>query len=50
MVDGNVFLSPHTADQTHYWMNDAMDFFLAQFARWRRGEPLHNIVDKHKGY
>ena len=46
----NVFLSPHTADQTHYWMNDAMDFFLAQFARWRRGEPLHNIVDKHKGY
>ena len=46
----NVFISAHTADQTHYWMQDAMDFFLAQFARWRRGEPLQNIVDKHKGY
>ena len=46
----NVFISAHTADQTLTWMHESMDFFLVQFARWRNGEPLENIVDKHQGY
>ncbi|HWE51177.1 MAG TPA: D-2-hydroxyacid dehydrogenase [Bryobacteraceae bacterium] len=46
----NVLISPHTADHTKTWIEDAMDFFLAQFASWRAGEPLQNIVDKRAGY
>ena len=46
----NVLISPHTADHTTTWIEDAMDFFLAQFARWRNGEQLKNVVDKRAGY
>jgi phosphoglycerate dehydrogenase-like enzyme len=46
----NVLISPHTADHTATWIEDAMDFFLTQFARWRKGEPLKNVVDKRAGY
>jgi phosphoglycerate dehydrogenase-like enzyme len=45
-----VLLSPHCADHTAEWLNDAMRFFVAQFERFRRGEPLLNIVDKKLGY
>jgi phosphoglycerate dehydrogenase-like enzyme len=47
---GNVLISAHTADHTKDWLNDAVNFFLEQFARWRKGEPLKNVVDKHAGY
>ena len=46
----NVLLSPHCADHTASWQEDAMRFFLAQFERFRKGEPLLNVVDKEKGY
>jgi phosphoglycerate dehydrogenase-like enzyme len=46
----NVLLSPHCADHTAEWLNDAMRFFIAQFERFRRGEPLLNVVDKKLGY
>src|SRR5256885_13395692 len=46
----NVLLSPHCADHTSTWLEDAMRFFLDQFARFRRGERLLNIVDKNLGY
>jgi phosphoglycerate dehydrogenase-like enzyme len=46
----NVFVSAHTADHTFDWNNDAVQFFLEQLARWRRGEPLRNKVDKRAGY
>jgi phosphoglycerate dehydrogenase-like enzyme len=46
----NVLISAHTADHTKTWMADAVRFFLAQFGRWRAGEPLQNVVDKHAGY
>ncbi len=46
----NVLLSPHCADHTPDWTDQAMLFFLAQFERFRRGEPLQNVVDKHLGY
>jgi phosphoglycerate dehydrogenase-like enzyme len=46
----NVLISAHTADHTHDWLMDALNFFLEQFARWRKGEALKNVVDKHAGY
>jgi len=46
----NVLLSPHCADHTPGWDQDAMRFFLAQFERFRKGEPLRNVVDKTLGY
>jgi len=46
----NVLISPHCADQTKDWLNQAMQFFLDQYDRFRSGQPLKNIVDKHLGY
>jgi phosphoglycerate dehydrogenase-like enzyme len=46
----NVLLSPHCADHTAEWKNDAMRFFLRQLARFEKGEPLENIVNKRRGY
>ncbi len=46
----NVLISPHCADHTKDWLNDAMRFFLKQYDRFRKGEPLENIVEKHLGY
>jgi phosphoglycerate dehydrogenase-like enzyme len=46
----NVLLSPHCADHTPEWLNDAMRFFIAQYERFRLGEPLLNVVDKRLGY
>jgi phosphoglycerate dehydrogenase-like enzyme len=46
----NVLLSPHCADHTPDWLERAMQFFIDQFARFSKGEPLLNIVDKHLGY
>ena len=46
----DVLLSPHCADHTPDWLDNAMRFFLAQLERFRRGETLLNIVDKQLGY
>ena len=46
----NVLLSPHCADHTPEWLNDAMRFFIAQYEHFRKGEPLTNVVDKKLGY
>jgi phosphoglycerate dehydrogenase-like enzyme len=46
----NVLLSPHCADHTPDWLDQAMRFFLTQFERFRKGEPLQNVVDKRLGY
>lgn len=46
----NVLLSPHCADHTPDWHENAMRFFLAQLDRFRSGEPLVNLVDKRLGY
>jgi phosphoglycerate dehydrogenase-like enzyme len=46
----NVLLSPHCADHTPGWLEQAMQAFLDNFERFRAGRPLHNIVDKHAGY
>ena len=46
----NVLLSPHCADHTAEWLNQAMRFFLEQDRRFSNGEPLQNIVNKSLGY
>jgi phosphoglycerate dehydrogenase-like enzyme len=46
----NVLLSPHCADHTSTWLDDAMRFFLTQLERYRSGKPLENVVDKARGY
>ncbi|HEY6445001.1 MAG TPA: D-2-hydroxyacid dehydrogenase [Acidobacteriaceae bacterium] len=46
----NVLVSPHTADHTKDWVDDAMRFFLHQYERFSQGEPLENVVNKKLGY
>jgi len=46
----NVFVSPHCADHTRDWLEQAMLFFLRQYERFRNGEALENIVNKKLGY
>jgi phosphoglycerate dehydrogenase-like enzyme len=46
----NLLLSPHCADHTPDWMDLAMRFFLEQFERFAKGEPLRNVVEKRLGY
>lgn len=45
-----VLLSPHCADQVAGWQERAMAVFLDNLARFLRGEPLRNVVDKRLGY
>jgi phosphoglycerate dehydrogenase-like enzyme len=45
-----VLLSPHCADQIAGWKDDSMRFFLEQYARFQKSEPLLNVVDKRLGY
>jgi phosphoglycerate dehydrogenase-like enzyme len=46
----NVLLSPHTADRSPQSRSGAVEFFIENFERFRKGEPLENVVDKHAGY
>jgi phosphoglycerate dehydrogenase-like enzyme len=46
----NVLLSPHCADHTATWTDEAMQFFLENLQRYRDGQPLLNLVDKKSGY
>jgi phosphoglycerate dehydrogenase-like enzyme len=46
----NVLITAHCADHVEGWVESAVVFFIEQFARWRNGEPLRNLVDKRAGY
>jgi phosphoglycerate dehydrogenase-like enzyme len=46
----NVLISPHSADHTKDWLNQAMGFFLEQYQRFSNGQALKNVVEKHLGY
>jgi phosphoglycerate dehydrogenase-like enzyme len=46
----NLLLSPHCADNTPGWLQDAMRAFVRNLERFRRGEPLESVVDKTLGY
>jgi phosphoglycerate dehydrogenase-like enzyme len=46
----NVLISPHCADHTATWTDEAMHFFLENLRRYLNGESLQNLVDKRSGY
>jgi phosphoglycerate dehydrogenase-like enzyme len=46
----NVLLTAHCADHVEGWVESAVVFFIEQFQRWRKGEPLRNLVNKQAGY
>lgn len=46
----NVLISPHCADDLPDSRDRAIAFFVENFERFRKGEPLQNVVDKHAGY
>jgi phosphoglycerate dehydrogenase-like enzyme len=46
----NVLLSPHCADHTPDWLDNAMQFFIEQYERFRNGQALLNVVNKKLGY
>jgi phosphoglycerate dehydrogenase-like enzyme len=46
----NVLLSPHCADNVPGWLEGAVDVFLDNLERFRRGQPLRNRVDPARGY
>jgi len=46
----NVLLSPHCADHTSDWLDQAMRLFIEQYERFRSGKPLLYVVDKRLGY
>jgi phosphoglycerate dehydrogenase-like enzyme len=46
----NLIISPHTAAFASDYWPPAIDLFLENFRRFRRGEPLLNLVDKVQGY
>jgi phosphoglycerate dehydrogenase-like enzyme len=46
----NVLLSPHCADHTSDWLEQAMRFFIEQYERYRTGQPLLCVVNKKLGY
>ncbi|MFV8834806.1 D-2-hydroxyacid dehydrogenase [Aquisalimonas sp.] len=43
-------LSAHMAGDVVGWREALTKQFLANFRRWQAGEPLHNVVDKERGY
>ena len=45
-----VFISAHMAGDVIGWREALTEQFIDNFQRWRRGEPLHNVVDKQRGY
>ncbi|WP_306192078.1 MULTISPECIES: D-2-hydroxyacid dehydrogenase [unclassified Streptomyces] len=45
-----LLISPHMSADTHGWLEDLAELFLANFACWAAGRPLRNVVDKTLGY
>lgn len=46
----NVILTPHCSSVYEDWDLKSVEMFSANLARYRRGEPLENIVDPIRGY
>lgn len=45
-----VIVSPHMSGDLIGWRQDLVEVFRDNLARYRAGEPLHNVVDKALGY
>lgn len=46
----NAILTPHVAGEPADYARRVAEIFIDNVARWRRGEPLHNVVDFERGY
>ena len=46
----NVLITPHSASFAGDYWTPVVDLFLENVARFRRGAPLLNVVDKTRGY
>lgn len=46
----NALITPHTASFSGNYWPPVVDLFLENFARFRKGEALVNVVDKGRGY
>ncbi len=46
----NVLISPHCSSVYEGWELNSMRLFCDNLDRWRRGQPLINIVDPARGY
>ena len=46
----NLILTPHCAGTSQHRPRKTFEFFRDNLGRYLRGEPLVNVVDKHKGY
>jgi phosphoglycerate dehydrogenase-like enzyme len=46
----NVIVSPHVAGFGARFWQSVVDLFASNLERWRRGDPLENVVDKRRGY
>ena len=46
----NVFMTPHTSGNFPEYTRDVQNQFLRNLARYLKGEPLENVVDKRRGY
>jgi phosphoglycerate dehydrogenase-like enzyme len=46
----NALITPHTASFAGDYWRPVVDLFLDNLARFKRGEPLLNVVDKTRGY
>jgi phosphoglycerate dehydrogenase-like enzyme len=46
----NVLVTPHVAPAGGAFWAPVVDLFLENVQRYRRGEPLRNLVDKRAGY
>jgi phosphoglycerate dehydrogenase-like enzyme len=46
----NVILTPHCSSVYDGWDRRSMEMFCDNLDRWRRGQPLENVVDPARGY
>ena len=46
----NVILTPHSSWATEHLLERGAEIFLDNFERYRRGDPLRNVVDLQAGY
>lgn len=46
----NVIVTPHTSGFGPGFWEGLVELFASNLERWRRGEPLENVVDKRLGY
>lgn len=46
----DVLISPHMSGDTTGWIDELLDLFLANADSYRNDQPLHNTVNKQRGY